>query len=242
MTDAVTARFNSVRSIRRVLVVLLWATIAVALVALVLAYLERNVLYGIKTMSFPSREEMMAAAEASDRNVGIVGLIQVAVFLGLSIVWFMWIYRSNKLARALGASRMTYSPGWSVGWFFIPIANLFKPYFAMKEIYLATLDPRQFNTEQDVEDQPESLNILKLWWLVYLINRLVGAATLRTVIDAETLDQLIRSNSFAFAACITTMASALMINWLVREFTQKQDMAIAAAQSAPDPQTISVIP
>lgn len=240
MTDELIGRYNSVQSIRRLVVILLWITIALAPVAVLIGIAERNVLIGIRDLSFPSNEEMMAAAEASDRNVMIMGIIQVVVFLASLIVWFMWIFRSNKLARALGASAMTYSPGWSVGWFFIPIANLFKPYFAMKEIYLATISPRSFDTEQEVEDQPESLNILKLWWLVYLVDGILGKAAARMSFRAETVEQLIPSNGLTLASDIMTVVASLATIWVVREFTQRQQTAFAAAEATLEPQTSSV--
>jgi heme/copper-type cytochrome/quinol oxidase subunit 2 len=236
MSEELTKRFHSSQTIRRILIVLLWITIVLAPFALALGYVERNVLHGIENLSFPSNEEMIAAAEASDRNIVIMGIIQVIVFLAATIVWFMWIYRSNKLARALGASAMTYSPGWSVGWFFIPIANLFKPYFAMKQIYLATMDPKSFDTEQEVEDQPESLNILKLWWLVYLVDAYLGRIALRYALRADTVEELVTANSLMLASDAATVVASLATIWLVREFTQKQEIAFAAAQSGSEPQ------
>lgn len=240
MTDDVTTRFNSVQSIRRILIVLLWILIALAPFALALGYVERNVLYGVKNLSFPSNEEMMAAAEASDRNVAIMGIVQVIVAIASTIVWFMWIFRSNKLSRALGASAMKYSPGWSVAWFFIPIMNLFKPYFAMKEIYLATMDPKGFDTEQEVEGQPESLNILKLWWLVYLVDGYLGRIAFRQTLRAETIDQLITANTLMLASDAATIVASFATIWLVKEFTHRQQIAYAAAQAVTSPQTTSV--
>lgn len=68
-------------------------------------------------------------------------LMYLAALLVSSVIFFVWIYRSNLLARALGAAAMEHTPSWSVGWFFVPVANLFKPYYVMKEIYLATSSP-----------------------------------------------------------------------------------------------------
>ena len=70
----------------------------------------------------------------------IVGLLQLPVVLTTGIVFLMWIHRANRNARGLGAEGMTFTPGWSVGWYFIPIANLWKPFQAMKEIWQASAD------------------------------------------------------------------------------------------------------
>jgi hypothetical protein len=135
---------------------------------------------------------------------------------------------------------MTYSPGWSVGWFFIPIANLFKPYFAMKEIYLATLTPKSFDMSQEVEDQPESLNIIKLWWLVYLVDGYFGRIALRYALRAESIDQLVTANTLMLASDALTLIASLATIWLVGEFSRQQQVAYAGVQSMPDSQTTSV--
>jgi heme/copper-type cytochrome/quinol oxidase subunit 2 len=240
MIEDVTARFNATQWMARLLIILLWTLALLGPVALMLGYFERSLLYAIKELSFVSEEEMHAAAQTSDRNVMIIGILQLIVGIASIIVWFVWVFRSNKLARALGATAMKYSPGWSVGWFFVPIMNLFKPYFAMKEIYLATMDPKSFDTEQEVEDQPKSLNIMKLWWLVYLVDSWLGRIAFRLTMRAETIDQLITANGLMLASDAATIVASLTTIWLVREFAEKQQAAYGVAQAQPDPQTTSV--
>ena len=238
--DQLRKSFDSAHAIRRLLIALLWITIAVAPVAIALDLVERSVLGDIKNLSFASDEEMMVAAEASDRNQLVMGITQLIVFAASTIVFCMWIFRSNKLARSLGASAMTYTPGWSVGWFFVPIANLFKPYFAVKEIYLATMDPKGFDTEQEVESQPESLNILKLWWLVYLIDRFLGTAATRLAFRADAIDELITANSLMLASDVATVIASLATIWLVREFARQQETTLSAAHAQPELQVTPV--
>ena len=46
-----------------------------------------------------------------------------------------FIYRSMRNLHSIGSPEVKISPGWSVGFYFIPIMNLFKPAIAMSEIY-----------------------------------------------------------------------------------------------------------
>jgi hypothetical protein len=71
----------------------------------------------------------------SDVVTGIVGLAQFILAIITGITFLRWIYRSNNNLRALSGESMTFTPGWSVGWYFIPIANLWKPYQVMNEIW-----------------------------------------------------------------------------------------------------------
>lgn len=65
---------------------------------------------------------------------GVLGLTAVAVYLATVVVFLMWLYRVSNNVASFGETRQT-SAGWAVGYFFIPIANLFVPYQAIKEIW-----------------------------------------------------------------------------------------------------------
>ncbi len=71
----------------------------------------------------------------------ISALLTLLAFIATSVPFLMWIHRANRNARALGAQDMRFTPGWSVGWFFVPLLSLWKPYQAMKEIWRASQDP-----------------------------------------------------------------------------------------------------
>lgn len=222
MSIELAGRYADARKTSRILLWLLWISVAIMPVVLTLDLFEYSVLGGIKDLSFSSNEEMVRQAEASDRNQAISGIVQLVIFL-VSLIWFfMWVFKSNKLARALGAEGMQYSPGWSVGWFFVPIANIFKPYFALKEIYLATIRPKGFDMKADVEGQPDSLNLLKLWWFIGLADGVIGNIATRHYVKAEGIDQLITANKLIIASDCFSVVSALLTIWLVREYSRCQ--------------------
>ena len=56
------------------------------------------------------------------------------VWLGTATAVLMWVHRAYRNLPALGARDMAYSPGWAVGWWFIPFLNLVRPYQVVREI------------------------------------------------------------------------------------------------------------
>src|SRR5579885_27683 len=76
--------------------------------------------------------------EAQDVRQRLLAGLEVGVSLPALIVFLAWVYRASRNARALGAEGMKYTPGWSVGWFFVPFANLVLPYLVMREIWQAS--------------------------------------------------------------------------------------------------------
>ena len=75
-------------------------------------------------------------AEARMEGMGVVLTIPVLLALILCYIFVgRWIYRTNANAHSFGTGDMSITPGWAIGWYFIPIANLFKPYEGMKETW-----------------------------------------------------------------------------------------------------------
>lgn len=68
-----------------------------------------------------------------------------------------WIFRANKNARALSAQTLDNGPGWAVGWFFVPIASLWKPFEVMREIYKASHTPHDWR-------KAKGASIVGWWW------------------------------------------------------------------------------
>jgi len=98
-----------------------------------------------------------------DNIVSIVGGVHFFIIIILAIVFGAWINRSCKNAWLLDAPRMKTTPGWAVGYYFIPIANLWKPYGSMKEIRSAS-----YGNDNALR------SILPLWWTFWLISSFLG--------------------------------------------------------------------
>jgi hypothetical protein len=77
-------------------------------------------------------EEALSVVDAL-RAVAL--LINFLVYLAAVVAFLLWLHRAYSNLRPLGAKHLNYSPGWAVGYFFIPFANLVRPYQAMREVW-----------------------------------------------------------------------------------------------------------
>jgi len=136
-----------------------------------------------------------AEAEANDSRQAILGGIYTLVFFATAIIFLRWTYLANKNARALGASDMQHSPGWSVAWYFIPILCFWKPYQALKEIFKAS-HPDYLD---DWNKAPRP-SIMPLWWALWIVATFVGQAILRLSFSAETVDELLTLSRLIFVS------------------------------------------
>jgi hypothetical protein len=107
------------------------------------------------------------AAQHDQRRRLIAGG-QIMVSLAAWILFLMWVYRTNRNARALGADGMKYTPGWSVGWFFVPVANLWMPCLVMQELWRAT-SPELIRRWR----QASGSTFVGIWWAVSLMTGMI---------------------------------------------------------------------
>lgn len=174
---------------------------------------EYNLLNDIKYDTFETEEQMRIAANFSDMIQGLIGLGQL-VFITLTFIFFMmWIHRSNNNARALTGKPMEFTPGWSVGWFFVPFANLWKPYQALKEIW------------QVCSNGSAGSSIVGLWWASWLISSVLSQVGIKLQIRAEEIDQLIVASTISIASDAVDVISKVFTFLLVTKiFSMQQDI------------------
>jgi hypothetical protein len=148
----------------------------------ILFHASRAVVNLLYTLSEGTIDEELSVK--IEQIFGLTGLTGLACM----ILFGVWIVRSGKnawlfsnLARQSGTSRPGFAPpflqntpGWAVGWYFIPIANFWKPYGAMKEIVQAS-------------SVRESLaaSLLPTWWTLWLAS-LIFDRVIRVVDRSET--------------------------------------------------------
>ncbi|MBX3726935.1 MAG: DUF4328 domain-containing protein [Xanthomonadales bacterium] len=165
----------------------LLAQVVVALVAILGNLAEYRLLADFRDGLYQDDITADRDAQASDQRQSLIGMTQIAVFVVSGVVILLWLYRSARHVRALGATRLQYTPGWTVGWFFIPLFSLWVPYLAVRELWEASNDPAR-------RPRGEGCALLGWWWTLWLANGFAGQAVWRMARSAETVEQFIRLN------------------------------------------------
>ncbi len=92
--------------------------------------------------AFPESSAELSAAQnylhLASPESQVADLVVAATGLFLAILCFVWIYRLTNNLYACGFSALQITPGWSVGWFFVPVACLWKPYQAVSQLEKAS--------------------------------------------------------------------------------------------------------
>jgi hypothetical protein len=78
---------------------------------------------------------------SNDIRQAVVAFLALAVWASTLLSFFVWLNQANKLARAAGTQGLRFSLGWTVGYFFIPVLNLWKRYQAVADIWKVSKNP-----------------------------------------------------------------------------------------------------
>jgi hypothetical protein len=194
---------------------LLYAQIVITIIALISGVLEFQFLNDYKSGDFTSQSQAAAEGEASDMRQGAIGIFQFIVFIVTAILILKWIHRANFNARHLGASEMEFTPGWSIGWYFIPFANLWKPYQAMKEIWKASANP------QDWKIQPTP-SLLGWWWFFWIFSQILSNAAFRLTMRAKEIDDFIVANVCTLVSEVTDVPLCFIVLAMVKRIHELQ--------------------
>lgn len=191
----------------------LYAQILIAISAIILQLIEYQLLSSFQDGVYASLAEAFADGELAIELLQITGIVSLITFVASALLILQWIYRANYNARQLGAKNMHYTPAWSIGYYFIPIFNLWKPYQAMKEIWLASKNAVTGHSSKNS-------SILPLWWTLWLASNLLGQSIFRLSASAEKLPELINLNLISQASNVIDILLAIvtysMINTIYR--------------------------
>jgi hypothetical protein len=195
--------------------------VATMVLGIVAAFSERQLLSSIRD-GVIAIEDVRASVETHGLWVAAASSVFLVTLLVCYVIGGMWIYRVACNARALGADDLDDSPGWAVGWYAVPFANLVRPFRAMKQIWLASEAPHDW-------DDGKTPPLLTLWWTLFLIDCIVGNISGR-VGDTKTLDGIITTQDWLIIAFVVAIPAAIAFFKVVSRITGIQAKTSAGVQ------------
>lgn len=100
----------------------------------------------------------------------VAGLAQLVGLISSVVLVSLWTFRAMKNLHLAGAD-VRMSPGWAVGWYFIPFANLWKPFEGMLQIWRAS---------RAQAGQPIKVaGYVGWWWAAWIASNMLSNLSLR---------------------------------------------------------------
>lgn len=144
----------------------------------------------------------------------VLALATLALMIMCVVAVGMWTYRASANAHAI-SNEMTISPGWAVGWYFVPFMNLVRPYQGMREIWLAS----HFRGNWHGEPAP---GLLGWWWGLWLVTNILGNIVFR-LSNPETMQAAMWID---VVASLLNVPLSLILITILRRTARAQSYAI----------------
>ena len=175
-------------------------------------------------------------AVSNDTRQAAIGVFQVLIFLITATCFLIWVHRAYKSLQDLGRPSDRFSPGWAVGYWFIPFINLVRPYQIMKELWLRSAErPAADRTEtpmfKTLEEKAPSL--IGWWWGVWLISGILGRVVMSEARSAKSLPELITMSWTLIGSDLFGIVSALLAISVVRGIDRLQGGVSASGPAVP---------
>lgn len=152
--------------------------------------------------------------DASDRRQTALAASDGLLFLATGILWLFWQHRAHRNLRLLGAGNLRFSPGWAVGWWFVPIANLGMPYLTVRELWTTSVP------EPDGSRRARAPKI-GWWWAAYLAAGLLSIS-LGGFSEQPSLDELRVTSSIGLAGELISIWAAVLAISVIRDVMRGQ--------------------
>jgi len=211
--------------------------IALNLIAVASDYAQIDLISRI--MSGQTVPQTQAAANDSRQQAMLAS--QLLVFLPTGILFLMWIHRAHRNLPALGARGLRFSPGMAVGWFFVPIFNLFQPYRVIKEIWKAS--DLNVDTSDAVAWQYAPVSpAIRWWWLLWLVSNAGKSAVFYLAPRATAVDTRLATSGLLLASDLLNAMAALLAIIVVRTISARQERKNAHPATLTTPQVAEPLP
>lgn len=151
-----------------------------------------------------------------------ISLVLLPGYIFTIVTFLMWLFRIFKNLPSLRSDQMEFTPGWAVGWWFIPFANLVKPYQAVRTAW-AESDP-------EVELEHSFLTsvgsgapgFIMLWWGLWIVSNIVSNITSRLEGAALAGEGVIVGYLTVISSTLWVVAAGFAIK-VVLSITERQE-------------------
>lgn len=203
------------------------ATVVVALFVAYIFVAAANVVTNVARLMLPTVVIAAADGEQEQLTLGdlaefFVALATLFVFIALVVAFCVWLHRAVKNLAALGnpKAKIEHTPGWAVGSFFVPIANLFLPYKAVREVWVKS-DP-SIRDEADLfyTTTSSAPPLLLGWWLTWVATNILDNVSWRLSARANGIESFIRGVDVV--SDLVGIVSAVLAIMVVRGIDRRQ--------------------
>jgi hypothetical protein len=175
-------------------------------------------LWGVQVIdAFGADRATIDDLDRFDAVFAVYGFVEIVIYVTAVVAWLAWQSRTVENESPIGIGPSPWSPRRSMGWWFVPFANLVQPYRIHRDIY------RRHHSGDGT-----NIGLVKVWWAAWLLASILTNAAGRLWLRADSLNDLQAGLAFWLIADI---ASALLVFPAVALVRRIQDRAEELARN-----------
>ena len=219
------------RSLRGITTALTWLFVAhIVLTALLII----GVFNHLRVLSDKEAGGLVFDTKAvNDANAFPAAMIILSGFVALAIfvLLIIWLYRAAKNNEALGRQNPRLGPGWAIGGWFIPVANLVIPFIIMDDVWRGA-DP---SIARGDPGWRRSSTLGAIWaWLVTAVIFTIPSVIASSSGDvrADEPDKVRRDDILRIIGAFGAILAAVFAIVVTRRIAARQEECLRAQQAA----------
>lgn len=153
-----------------------------------------------------------------------VALLRLVIFIATAVAFVTWLHRAYRNLPALGAVRPDTTPGWAVGYFFIPFVNLVKPFQVVREIWHESMPGDEAREGfGGVSARSGTPPLIGWWWAFWIIANVAGRVSDRVVDMVGTIEGMLRASWVLMASDALFIIAAVLAILVVKRIDEMQE-------------------
>ncbi|MEU3605914.1 DUF4328 domain-containing protein [Streptomyces sp. NPDC035033] len=181
---------------------------------------------GVELWTLSDPEEAYEAGAFAGVNLVALSLADIGAYLATIVLFLVWFHRVRRNADVWALDIQSRTPGWAIGAWFIPIANLWIPRAIAADIWRAS---RQ---DPYASDGAREMALLNSWWAFWVAGAVTDQVASRMYSRAETLDAWTTAAAWSLAGYLFTIAAGVLAILFVRRLTSMQHAKATGMLSA----------
>jgi len=155
---------------------------------------------------------------------GAIAALKVLTLIPTMVLWLVWLHRAYANLRLVGSRQSKFTAGASIGFWFIPFANLFLPYQITADLWLRS-DARNVEASLAGRGAPA---LLGWWWVGYIIARLLDRSYFSLAENLNSVEQQLAAATAGILASTVGIVAALLAIAVVRGIDMRQQSFVTS--------------
>ena len=158
---------------------------------------------------------------------GLARLPVIVILIVTGFIVLKWVYRANRNAHAF-AKGLQSDPPWAVGWFFVPVAWLWKPFQGMSETWRVSHDPVRWKSKFPPD-------LLRVWWGCWIVGSLLGTMSSRISFMASDTTGVMTALGLEALSSLVFIGAGLSMRRILQRVTARQTELMIAPPLPEEP-------